>query len=194
MIEGRLGPAQTELADGSFWILGGSGAAASTSEIFFDGLFVEGPSLDAIQANSYLCASNINEELTFVGAYTGYLYNWNLETFEDVSDGFELDGFEAQCGTFTASDGTKKLIVAGGDPGVTRTQILDIETRTWREGPPLPFPIRLGRVFQDENTFFIFGGYNTASFSQEKGERKTLSSEKQFMFLIDVNSDAFCFS
>ena len=192
----------TELPDGTFWFI--SGNSQTTSELYVNGEFVEGPSLADITTSSYMCATPISDVLTFVGGPSAYIYDWSQGTFENVDDGFEFSAYEAQCGTYIAADGSKQLVVAGGD-SQSRSRILDVETRTWREGPRLPNQLSLAPTWQRQDTFVIFGGYsrelsrsvNTILEFDRMEELwitrdETLSENKHFMFLTDVESDIFC--
>ena len=80
-----------------------------------------------------------------------------------------------------------------------------METRTWREGPRLPNQLSLAPTWQRQDTFVIFGGYsrelsrsvNTILEFDRMEELwitrdETLSENKHFMFLTDVESDIFC--
>ena len=207
MLQERFGPASTEIADGSYWILsGGGGALSTTTEIYTDGTFIEGPSLAGLSYSTlFMCAAALSDELTFVGANEGaFIYNWATEEFENITSGFEFSALQAQCGTFIAPDGSKQLVVAGGAPDIDRSRILDVETRIWREGPQLPFPIQDAAVLQDENTFIILGGLNSIELSMDtiveftpedetwKVKDETLSSEKHFIFAAFVDSEEYC--
>ena len=128
-LENRARAIPTELPNGSFWILGNY-LEERISELYIDGAFVEGPSLEDITVSTDMCATPISEQLTFVGDFD-----------------FQVHG--AFCGTYVAVDGSKQLVVARGR-GIRkdRTTILDVETRTWREGPSLPMQLYSGETWQ----------------------------------------------
>ena len=201
---GRLGSAYTELPDGSFWILSGNTEIArATSELYMFDSFVAGPSLEGLRTQIYMCAAAINDQYTFVGGELGYLYDWDAGEFMDISAGYDGAGYEGQCGVYTSSDGSKHLVVAGGDRD-TESQIFDLDTMAWRTGPALPTAIKLARVLQDGDTFLILGGYNNVVKSMDTiiefdpateswiSREETLSSPKHFFFSIDVEADLFC--
>ena len=65
---------------------------------------------------------------------------------------------ESHAGLVTFDNGTKAVIVAGGSPGITSCEILDLETMTWSTGPSLLIGIENGASVQLEDTFIIVGG------------------------------------
>ena len=74
-----------------------------------------------------------------------------------------------QGGIVTYLDGTKHLVVAGGNIGakigakseISSTFIMSLETMTWRAGPDLPQPRREGVSVQFQDTFLIVGGISS---------------------------------
>ena len=110
------------------------------------------------------------------------------------------------CGTFTAGEGTKQLVVAGCEEKQDRTRIMDVEGKFWREGPRLPNELALAPTLQMEDTFMIFGGFsseldrsvNTVLEFDPIEElwitrQETLSENKHIMFLTDVESEDYCY-
>ena len=63
-----------------------------------------------------------------------------------------------QAGFVQYPDHTSKLVVAGGDE-TPSTDILDMDTMTWRPGPRLPFEILSAASVPFKEGFLIVGGY-----------------------------------
>ena len=59
-------------------------------------------------------------------------------------------------------DGKRKLVVTG-TPYVSTTEILDLDTLQWTDGPGLPFPWAYTASVPYKNTFLVIGGLGTHS-------------------------------
>ena len=201
MLEDSTGFAYTEMMDGSFWIVNPS---TSTSQVYVDGMFVVGPQIDDSHDRRGICVATVAANLTFYASYGGaYLYDWSLGEQVDVSIGFDTSGYNAQCGAYTDVNGRRQVVVAGGviETTTDRSKILDVGSRTWREGPPLPIDyIYYGRVLQQEDNFLIVGGvllddgileFNPLSESWVlRQERLSVGRDQHFM--VSVDADYFC--
>ena len=72
------------------------------------------------------------------------------------------------CGLVTREDGRKEIVLAGGgnDYGTNGTEVLNLETLTWRPGPELPHLLLGIASVQMENTFLAIGGADKSSSAQ----------------------------
>ena len=119
MLGARDNSAATELPDGSFWILGGSGSDADSTEIFANGSFRRGPRIDDLfpSTDGRLCATPISDTETFViTSFAAAVYDWSGGSLE-ILDPEEVDflGYLCQCGTFSGADGSGRQLVLTGE-------------------------------------------------------------------------------
>ncbi len=62
-------------------------------------------------------------------------------------------------GLATRDNGDQELVVAGGEFNDT-SDILDLKTMMWRDGPKLPFDLQNGASVEFGSTFLLVGGYS----------------------------------
>ena len=150
-----------------WWITGGliSGSSQSTSstELFNTGnetfsYYINLP----VARNQHNLVSYSSNEVMMLGGEIDitdtYIFNINDETWSD-GPSVQTARDTAQAGVITFANGTKAVMVAGGD-STEKSEILDLESMTWHYGPDLEYPIYYGASVQWQNTFLIVGGEN----------------------------------
>ena len=207
MIGYRAGSATVELPNGTFWIMDDLYTDFQlTSEIYQDGQFYPGPDVPFLGHNGVPCATQVTDDLTFFGNDRGYFYSAARGTFEETNDRMPHTSYAAQCGSATLADGTRVVIVAGGDENAVDTvQIFDLSTEEWTIGAHLPYRVKDGRTVQLRDTFLIVGGierfggvyYDTIlEFDPVSLDwvvrSETLSIPRERQFMIDVDVERFC--
>ena len=113
MLDERYFAPAVELANGSYWVLGGSNAIY-TSEIYSNGEFHWSVDIPRDNANTHLCAVRLNDEEIFYAATLSYIFNVATETFTETESPMLFYSFESMCGVATKSDGSRIIVVAGG--------------------------------------------------------------------------------
>ena len=116
----------------------------------------------------------------------------------------------AACGSATLEDGSRVLVVAGGNDEVQSTvlssvMMFDTATNRWADGPALPFPLTYATVVPTERSFLILGGsnYNSGDYFDTILEfdplnmewivrDETLSAEGNSVYAITVDRERFC--
>ena len=92
------------------------------------------------------------------------MYSLATGNFEETLQAIPRIAYKAQCGTATAADGSRMVVVAGGTTSATGTSTLadswiySLASSTWVSGPPLPTTLRIARVVPTETSFYITGG------------------------------------
>ena len=162
LIGRRWHSAYAEFGTGAYWILSSNlDDAKGTSEIYENGVFREGPSLAALSNADYPCAAKVDDDITFYIGTRAYAYSRAQDRFLDISSNLPLRE-RSSCGAFTASDGSRRVVVAGGIDNsfneVEEVYIYDFDTGEWTRGPDLPIADRLAREVQTEKSFFLLGG------------------------------------
>ena len=211
----RYRSASVELPNGTFWILGGTdenAESAYTTEYFVgaDVEFIMGPEIPPTGGCDTPCASQVNDTVTFYGNDVGYLFDSQKPGFRETDDPMPRSANAAACGSATLEDGSRVLVVAGGNDEVQSTvlssvMMFDTTTNRWADGPALPFPLTYGTVVPTERSFLILGGrnYNTGDYFDTILEfdplnmewivrDETLSAEGNSVYAITVDRERFC--
>ena len=97
------------------------------------------------------------------------------------------------------------MVVAGGVYERDNVLILDVESRQWRSGPPLPYQGRLfASVIQEEDSFLIVGGFDPVDVTgdilqfDEADEawvlrQERLSTPRADFFAIEIDNEGYEF-
>ena len=81
-------------------------------------------------------------------------YDWG------VPSGVSQNFVHTHCGVVRDNFGkARHLVIAGGQHVGDYTQILDLETMTWSDGPRLPSYLSAGAVVPHKRSFIIMGGW-----------------------------------
>ena len=131
MTDEREYSAVVELPNGTFWILGGK-YNKRTTEIYDNGEFTPGPDLPEDFSGDSPCATQVTDELTFIGGETfEHLYSATTGAFEKTADLMLNSAERAACGSATLANGNRAVVVAGGnyDNYVSASMIYDIRIR-----------------------------------------------------------------
>ena len=202
----RCASAVAELAPGTYWIMSGLDEDDFyTSEYYKDGEFIPGPALPLYGFNIHPCAVQVTEDITFFGNDNAFLYRNSTGEFEDISEGMPYPFYESSCGAATMSDGSRIVVVAGGninDERLTSVAILNLETNTWDTGPELPQQLSLASVVPTESSFLIVGGYGSDIYDTILEfdpvlmawvqKEKALAKKRYGAFAVQVEKQKYC--
>lgn len=158
LIDPRRGIISVEVSPNKYWILGEFGSGSTTTEIYEDGQFTQGP--DVPEAVSFPCAVRITDDLTFLGGTdttNAYVFDWRSMEFTLYPDVLTNPARGSICGLTTDPGGAQSIVIGGG--GVYRfwTEIIDLQTMTTRRGPVVP-DVGYGDSVPFRNTFLVVGG------------------------------------
>lgn len=88
-----------------------------------------------------------------------YLFDRSSGEYETLEVPFDFNLLLGFAGLVTRSDGTREVVATGGYYGPAQTAILDVDSRQWRQGPPMPSPTFGGAsVPYGPYTFLAVGG------------------------------------
>ena len=202
-----------EQGDNNYWVFGDN--EQSLRYISEVGSFIPGPNTPEEPSGfsySRPCAVKVDSDTTFYGGSAGYLFDssegFAMGSFVPTAQPMLFPAYNAHCGAATLSDGSRIVVVAGGNPGfeevLSRSAILDVSTGVWSPGPDLPQPMAFGTVVPTEESFLIVGGADVDDidldtilmFDALNMEwvilEQRLSSPKQMPFALAVDKEEFC--
>ena len=203
----RTNSAFTKLSDGRWWILSGQATNDQfSSEYYDDGRFTIGPTLPTEGYETCSpCAVEVDENRIFYGNKLGWLYVVNQNQFRPTNNPMLFESCGAACGSATKADGSKIIVVAGGnDNGRTdRVQILDPVFETWTEGPRMPYPLINAALVETEDSFLVIGGTGEPSYQDTVFEfdpigmtwilrEETLSLQRTYPFASALDKSRVC--
>ena len=154
------------LRNGSWMIIGGKrsdGEPLYSTEILKNGLFE--PNLQWPEALSGHCVQSLNSSHTFVsggesenGKLLGAVYFLNVDTsfWYSLEEKMMYKRRGHVCGI--AKDVENGYIVIAGGENILKTEILDMRTMRFRQGPDLPFEMDWAASVQLDISFAIVGG------------------------------------
>ena len=111
------------------------------------------------------CVLQLSEEEYFFQSNPTYIINTRANTKADFLNWRPPTGAPGkfhgtQCGLVRDITGKAKSIVSAGGRSVgTLTQVLDLDTMTWSDGPRLPRNVAFATVLPYKRSFLIIGGW-----------------------------------
>ena len=117
--------------------------------------------------------------------------------------------YAAACGTATRPDGSKLVLVAGGQRAVeylTEVQVYDVDEGQWFMGPELPVKTYGAEAIQTGDSFFVIGGIKGGTnFDYLSGiyefdpvnmawitREERMGTGRRDFFVIDVDREVYC--
>lgn len=179
LLEARYQATSIVMDDGSWWVLGGVGAdgkRVNTTEIMAHGskTFQQGPMLPA--AVNEHCILRINETHHFLAYGTeaatrdSWLFEFASRTWHALPptaryrNGRSVCGYAERRGFGGADAAPTREVVLGGGAAESfaerASEILDLDSLTWRQGPPLPERMSSALAVPWRKSFVILGGPN----------------------------------
>ena len=151
--------------DTHWWITGGAyeSDVQNTTEIYDSTSRTFRDYVRLPQHIMYHTTVKVRDDLYFMaaGSYTdGYshLFDAATETWTELP-GSEVEHSEGFVGVITLADGTKEIVLAGGEGAGTSTEIYSFETNSWRAGPDFPISENFyGGSIAFQNSFLAVGG------------------------------------
>ena len=171
----RVEAAGMMLQNGSWMIIGGKGPDGEplfSTDFLNNGLFE--PNLEWPEAMSGHCVKKINTSHTFVsggegksGNLLGAVYFFNVETSFWLSlDEKMIHNRRGHVCGIVKNENKEYIIMAGGKD-LLKTELLDMKTMRFRQGPDLPFKMDWASSIQLEpSSFAIVGGEHIGYCSQ----------------------------
>ena len=166
--------------------------------------FNDGPDLPEGDVG-YPCSTQVTDDITFYGNEYGYLYDGRLGYFDPID--MPNSAYGASCGAATLQDGTRIIVVAGGDPPNAGVQIYNMDTMQWTtDGPRLPSPLKYGLTVPYGNSFLVVGGRDGLSETDDLDtilefdpnnmawitRPESLERPRAFHFVTTVDKERFC--
>jgi len=156
--------AAASMTPGGLMVTGGYGKGGylSSTEIFKENVWVTGPSLPVgVEGH---CQVQIGDHVIVVGGYPGPSPSGATYSL-DGDSWISLGELNTPRGWHACSHQDNELYVMGGYNGasgnVTSTEVLDLETGTWRSGPDLPYPAYDGKAVHYDGELYLVGGFGS---------------------------------
>ena len=163
--ENRMFSASAVIND-SLWITGGfdGSSLSKTTEMFHLALGKSTPGPELPYPVYHHCVAKINDfQAMIIGGFYNldppYLYDFQQEAWTVLPNLMQPRGM-AGCATFE-EQGQVKVIVSGGTINgqvFSSTEILDVQSWTWRTGPELPQTLYKHSMVTQNNQVYVIGG------------------------------------
>ena len=182
------------LKNGSWMIIGGKGPdeeALFSTDFLNNGLFE--PNLQWPEAISGHCMERLNSSHAFVsggegkgGNLLGSVYFLNIDTSLWLSLEEKMTHFRRGhvCGITNFQN--KAYIIMAGGKNILKTELLDMKTMRFRQGPDLPFEMEWAATIQFGNSFVIVGGKHMGYCS-----KPGICISSNALFEIDIENNAW---
>ncbi len=148
---------KSSVIGGDTWLISGGDATAAgiTTEIWNGAEFVPGPDLSEDMYGH--CQVTIDSTHVFFGDCedrTAYILDWEARKWTQYESMSTSRDHYCGCGLINNEVMGKEVVVAG----YGTSEIFNLETFSWRDGPELPYGFGYASV-QLDDTFLLAGGY-----------------------------------